>query len=115
LKRRWLAVIPVSLTLLLVFIIFVPVIQLNGMCAKGSGCVNIVQYDSISLVFGGWGVGVQRGAINLVHVGFYICGGFGKCPPTSGPYVSFWTGVGLLALADLVSVVLIAGRKSRSS
>jgi len=107
LKRYWLAIIPVGLTLFLVFLIFVPVIRFNGMCAKGGGCLNLTEYDSISLVFGGWGVGVERGAYNLVHVGYYICGGFGKCPLVNAPYALFWIGVGLLALVDLLSAVLV--------
>ncbi len=113
--------VPVSLTLLLVFIVFVPVVQSPGggthdECGQG-GCINnIVQYESISYAYGGWGAVFQTG-VNWYNVNGWVC----SCPAQveGRPNVQccvppfagvVWPATGLLLLADLVSIAIVAGR-----
>lgn len=112
-KTRWLATIPVGLTLLLVFIIFVPALQ-GGTHTEDS--LNIVQYESISYAYGGWGALFQTG-VNWYDVNGWVC----SCPPNATeccvpPFGGIvWTVVGLLSLADLLSIVVITRRLTRKT
>jgi carbohydrate-selective porin OprB len=116
-KIRWLATIPVSLTFLLVFIIFIPVVQtLGGTYTSSSptGSVVATQYASISYAYGGWGAIFQTG-VNWYNVNGWMC----SCPDNStecciAPFAGIiWTVVGLLSLADLLSIVVITRRLTR--
>ncbi len=119
-RARWLA-IPVTLTILLVFIIFVPLVQTPGGTSIGcgpTGCVTVVQYTSISYAYGGWGAFYQTG-VNGYSVDEWVC----FCPAeVSGQYVQccvaplawiIWPVVGLLSLVDLVSLVIITRKLAK--
>ncbi|HYY92202.1 MAG TPA: hypothetical protein VE955_09450 [Candidatus Dormibacteraeota bacterium] len=56
LKKRWVTIIPFVLSVVLVFIILIPVLPRGQFTlCHGSDCVGVVQYDSISYDYGGWG------------------------------------------------------------
>ncbi len=120
-KTYWLAAIPVSLTLLLVFIIFVPVIRepSNGIWTDCNGqiCVsNIVQYESISYAYGAWGAVFHTG-VNWYYVSGWVC--YCTINATNccvAPFAGIiWPVVGLLFLADLLSIVVITRRLTREN
>ena len=82
LKRRWLLSILVALTAGFVLVLFAPVVLdpnfANGgiaMVCSTRGCVSLVQYDSISYAYGGWGAYFQTG-VNVYTVNFWVC----MCP-----------------------------------
>lgn len=110
-KTHWLAAIPVSLTFLLVFIIIMPAVQSQGRTlteCSPTRCVTVVQFESISHAFGGWGAVFQTG-VNWYYVGGWVC----NCPANAteccvAPFASIvWTVVGILFLVDLLSIVVI--------
>ncbi len=114
-KAHWLATIPVGLTFLLVFIIFVPAMQSQGggthtECSP-TGCVTVVQYESISYAYGGFGAVFQTG-VNWYFVSEWVC----SCPnnATNCCIPPFWRIVwpvlGLLSLGDLLSIIVITRR-----
>ena len=114
--ERWLfAAVPVGLTLLLAFILFVPVVLAPGdgtmtECNPQTCVVGIQQYESVSYAYGGWGAVFQTG-VNWYRVDGWVC----MCPAeVSGHIVPccvppygwlIWSVVWLLAGADLVGVV----------
>jgi hypothetical protein len=78
--------------------------------------VTVVQYESTSYAFGGWGAVLQTG-VSRYYVGGWMC----SCPMNATmccvpPFAgSVWTAVSLLALADLLTIVsinmILASRK----
>jgi hypothetical protein len=113
-KTRWLAAIPVALTFLLVFIIFVPIVQsqAGGIFTECEPrrCVTVVQYESISYAFGGWGAVFQTG-VDWYHVGGWAC----SCPMNATaccvpPFAGIIRDViGFLAVTDLASMIINRG------
>jgi len=123
-KARWPSRLSVALSLLLVFMIFVPVIHHLGdgnACEYGLGtsnrCVAVFQYDSISMVFGGAGAVFGTFGptdVNDYHVTVFTCG-YG-CP-LGNTYMQaflavfpfalmFWTVLALLVLADFALIII---------
>lgn len=112
------AAVPLGLTVLLVFAIFVPVVPSQGggsmtECSPHGCITDIAQYESVSYAYGGWGAIFQTG-VNWYFANGWVC----SCPAeTAGHVVQccvppfagvVWPAMGLLALADLVSLAVIA-------
>ena len=112
---RLLALILITscLTLLLIFVLFVPVVRSPGggtMSVCGPhGCINnIIQYESISYAYGGWGAFFQTG-VNWYAVQGWMCME-GACVVPY--YAAVWSVVSALLLADYLSFLVIVIRRS---
>ena len=85
-KSRWLAILPIVFTVALLVLLFVPlVVDANFttgtgtmMVCNANACVTVVQYDSVSYAYGGWGAYYQT-SVNYYTVQGWIC----SCPPNS--------------------------------
>lgn len=117
-SRLLAAAVPLGVAVLLVFIIFVPVVPSQGGgsmtgCSPHGCMTDIVRYESVSCAHGGWGAAFQTG-VNWYLVDGWVCscpaempGHIVPCcvPPLAGVV---WPAIGLLAVADLVSLAVIA-------
>ena len=113
-RIRWVAV-PVSFALLLAFILFVPVVRSSGgesVCGT-DGCIHgIVQYESMSYAYGGWGAFFQT-EVNWYVVDGWVC----SCPavtsvPCCVPPFSWivWPVVDSLVVGSVFSAFLVTRR-----
>lgn len=105
-----LLLIPACLTLLLVFMLFLPVIPTPNGSYTGCGphgCVDVVQFGSISYTYGGWGALFQTG-VNWYAVDGWMC----SCPSNASnccvpPYAGVvWGAVAVLFVVDLLSLLI---------
>ena len=115
-----LAILPVVFTGAVVVLLFVPIV-LDPNFATGTltvcnpnGCVTVVQYDSVSYAYGGWGAYYQTG-VNHYTVQWWMC----SCPPISTnccvpPFGGLILAIATVLLAaDIISLVLVL-RPSRN-
>ncbi len=114
LKKRRLMLVPLVFSAILVFVVFIPVLPSGQFTlCHASDCVNVVQYDSISYDYGGWGaIGNTDGYYSVQS---WMC----FCPAEApGQYVPccvppyadmIWPAVALLFAADVASVIAVMG------
>ena len=111
------ALLPVVLSILIVFILFVPVVRLPGyawtsVCGP-HGCVSdIVQYESISYAYGGFGAVFQTG-VNWYNVNGWMC----MCPAETAtshvpccvpPYADvIWPALVIMLAVDIGSIFVM--------
>ena len=115
LKKRKLILVPTVFSAVLVFVVFVPVLPSGQFTlCHASDCVGVVQYDSISYNYGGWGAIAHTDGYYSVES--WICfptpvatGGqiIPNCVP---PYADImWFAVALILAADVASVIAVMG------
>src|SRR5215471_17041937 len=83
-KIRWVTMLSVVIAIVIVVLLFVPVVPNSSggtmTVCNSTGCIyNIVQYDSISYFYGGWGAYLQTGTYYYTVQG-WLC----SCP-AEGP------------------------------
>lgn len=119
---RFFILMSVLLTGALAFILLVPVTETpNGRYTEcdPNGCVNVVQYQSISYAYGGWG-GVFQSGVNLYSLNGWSC----SCPAATAGHVLpccipplayvLWPILGLVFIGDLGCVAVAARVSGRS-
>ncbi len=116
LKARRLAILPIVFTVALLVLLFVPIVVDAGfttgtmMVCNANGCVRVVQYDSVSYAYGGWGAYHQTG-VNYYTVEGWIC----SCPPNSTsccipPFQGIIAAILRVLLATDIGSIFLAAR-----
>jgi hypothetical protein len=114
-KLSWPVLVPIVLTAVLIVMLFVPTV-VDPSYSRGTvrecnptACYTVVQYDSISYEYGGWGALYQSG------INTYFVGGLPPCPCPLGvtnccipPDAGIvWTIVWTILAADIASALFV--------